>query len=270
MKEPSGEILQLSFYLPNQTSEVALRTLIEALLQSGAKFSGIARGCRVDTKEGKPFVPLARIYRNIEVEIRTLQELQFWLMSDNFYLLEVLMTNFNDLEKDECVVVTYEGISEQAAQYDTPAVTILSTGNIFSLARNSLSDSKKYNEKARKAGKKTYEQFKDIIEVLKPAYGSIAIEWSLESPADLRLDPRSLAFRNFYVSYSVGIDLINQLRQLFDAAYIEDLSSGIYISCTSEFNPKRLQINLATPPWDRISTEVGKLLAKATFVPMNK
>ncbi|MEM7130408.1 MAG: hypothetical protein AAF702_29050 [Chloroflexota bacterium] len=264
MKEPKGDLLQLSFYLPNQTPEIALNMLVKALLECGANFSGIARGCTLNMEESGYFIPKARIYREKQLHVSNFQELQSWLDSEEIRVLEVLMTNASDTTKDECVIVTYGSISDQAARHDTPTVSVLSMGDIFSLARLPISDSKKYAIKAKQAGKRTYIRLKSIIEIINPAYGSITIEWPLEVPADLKNDPRSLAFRDFYISESfMGANTVTLLRNLFKGAYIEEMSHGLYISCTREFNPEGIEVDKKVSPWNTLSTQVGKIIANA-------
>ncbi len=262
MKEPIGELLHLSFYLPEQSPNAALAALVEALLQNGADFSGIARGCKLDNQDKEYFMPEARIYRSEQLKVGNIQEFHSWLNSREVRVLEVLMKNASDTKRSECAVVTYGSISEMAAKRDVPSVSILSTGDLFSLARLPVSNSKKYANKAKKAGQKTYARLKTIVEAINPAYSSITIEWPLESPSDLKSDPRSLAFRDFYIKEAfVGTDQIGLIKSLFEGAYIEELGKGIYVSCTKEFNPKGVEVNKALSPWNTISTEVGKMIA---------
>lgn len=266
MKEPMGELLHLSFYLHDQTPSGALIAVVEAMIRDGADFAGIARGCKTSNKTQEYFVPKARIYRNEQVRIESMKELHSWLSSPDIQILEILMKNASDTNKDEYVVVTYENISESAAQQDVPPVSILSTGDLFSLARLPLSDSNKYMAQSKKAGKKVYTRLKAIVEAINPSYASITIEWPLESPSDLRTDPRSLAFRDFYIKESfIGTTQIDLFKNLYNGAYIEDMKNGIYVSCTREFNPRNIDVDRTAPPWNTISTRVGKIIANASI-----
>jgi hypothetical protein len=88
-------------------------------------------------------------------------------------------------------------------------------------------------------GRSVYNQFIRYVNIVESFYGAILIEYSLEEPDELQKDPRSLAFRDFYVATSwIGVSRIAQVRSIAGAsAYCEDLRTGLYVSMSPEVNP---------------------------------
>src|SRR5205823_4269453 len=103
-----------------------------------------------------------------------------------------------------------------------------------------------------------YRRFLDIIAMTNPAYAAITVEAPMKCPYDLRLNPESAGFLDFFISEKyIGHDAIERIRQIYQGAYIESVSNGLYISCVSDFNPSRLNLRLGTQ-----HIEVGKMVAK--------
>jgi len=117
--------------------------------------------------------------------------------------------------------------------------------------------------KMTKLGRRAYARFVSVAESIEPVYGAIVVEYSLETPAELRKDPRSLAFRDFFLSRVVaGKETVEQvLRLAGDEAYVERLSTGIYVSMSPEFNPE----GRGLPPVEaqERSAQIGSVLGKA-------
>ena len=69
---------------------------------------------------------------------------------------------------------------------------------------------------------------------------NLLVEYSLEEPRELRLDPRSLAFKNSFLSLR-RLDkkvLEEAIRLAGKNAYVERRAAGVYISMNSELNPE--------------------------------
>ncbi len=81
--------------------------------------------------------------------------------------------------------------------------------------------------------------FVRVAESIDCAYGAILVEYSLEGPEQLREDPRSYAFRNFYLSRQrLPADLVERVLALVPKeAYVRELQRGLYVSMSGEFNP---------------------------------
>jgi hypothetical protein len=95
-------------------------------------------------------------------------------------------------------------------------------------------------------------------------YGAILVEYTLESPDELRRDPRSLAFRDFYLSRRrLPLALVRSLLALVpDGAYVRELECGVYISMSSEFNPEggHVESELA----QNTSTQIARAIGQAS------
>lgn len=92
----------------------------------------------------------------------------------------------------------------------------------------------------RKLGRRVYERFVEVADRIQPTYGAILVEYSLEEPKALRRDPRSLAFRDFFVNRQrLGQETVEAvIRVAGNDAYIENREAGAYVSMSAEFNPK--------------------------------
>jgi hypothetical protein len=128
--------------------------------------------------------------------------------------------------------LTYNWISEKASQIDTHPIVLLTSGqNLNKLVSGSKSKS---DSMARNA----YKCFIALVNETLPTYAAITVEYGLECLTDLRDDPISLAFRDFYIDNNhLSKKNLNRLLKLYSGAYIETLENGVYIS-SSGFNPK--------------------------------
>ena len=73
----------------------------------------------------------------------------------------------------------------------------------------------------------------------RPSYGAITGEYTLETPMELRADPRSLAFSDFYVDAEfVGARNLKAIREIYDGAFVSDRLHGVYVSCSWDLNPE--------------------------------
>ncbi len=114
-----------------------------------------------------------------------------------------------------------------------------------------------------KVRRRVYERFLYFAELLEPAYGAIVVEYSLEEPAELLRDPRSLAFRNFYLSkHRIDPEPIATVIQLVGHdCYIERRRRGVYISTSRDFNPDRRSIDRIEA--QKKSGQIANILARA-------
>jgi hypothetical protein len=110
-------------------------------------------------------------------------------------------------------------------------------------------------------GATVFEKLVGYSNVLCPLYGAIVVEYSLESPDELRRDSRSLAFRDFYLAKR-ALDERSWLvldELLDDRVYRHEMSAGIYVSMSSYFNPEGKEL----PPIEaqELSVKIGEVLA---------
>lgn len=124
-------------------------------------------------------------------------------------------------------------------------------------------EGRKARGRLRRLGSIAYKRFVEVAELVPCIYGAILVEYSLEEPEALRKDPRSLAFRNFYVRHAhVSGETLKTIVQLAGSnAYVETLERGTYVSMSAEFNPDRRDIN-SIESQER-SVEIASVFANA-------
>ena len=170
-------------------------------------------------------------------------------------LLEVGLANAIGLAPNE--IVTYSFIRPESVGLDMHPLTILTEGSAFSYP----GPYRGVTAKSRRLGKKIYERFIALVTALQPAYAAITVEYSLECPTDLRYDPRSAAFRDFFVSMAyVGESDLRQIKKISKDAYMEAVGDGLYVSCFAPFNPlsKELRNEIA----DANSGDIAKVISR--------
>jgi hypothetical protein len=117
--------------------------------------------------------------------------------------------------------------------------------------------------RARTLGNIVCSRFVHFAGLLNPVYGAILVEYSLENPEELRRDPRSLAFQNFYLakralderSWSMLHEIVG------DSVYRGLLADGLYVSMTTYFNPEARGI--ASIEAQTLSVKIAELLARS-------
>jgi hypothetical protein len=113
-------------------------------------------------------------------------------------------------------------------------------------------------------GRQIHSAFVGIAESIDCLYGAILVEYTLEDPEELRRDPRSLAFQNFYLSRArLPLKLVPRLVALVPAgAYVRELDHGVYVSMSREFNPegRSVESELAQYTSTRIARAIGQAL----------
>jgi hypothetical protein len=112
-------------------------------------------------------------------------------------------------------------------------------------------------------GNIAYSRFIHFAGLLNPVYGAILVEYSLESPDELRQDPRSLAFQNFYLAKRALDDRSWSMLQeiVGDSVYRDVLPDGLYVSMTTYFNPEARGI--ASVEAQALSVKIAELLARS-------
>jgi hypothetical protein len=120
------------------------------------------------------------------------------------------------------------------------------------------------------AGRLATARFLKLVRTVGPSYGAIGVEMALECPTDLRLDPRTYAFQDFFVSERfVGQPALARIASWAAATYVEPVEDGLYVSCTPEFNP--LGKSTDGEQAASLSARVGALIAATgPIVPQNK
>lgn len=114
----------------------------------------------------------------------------------------------------------------------------------------------------QESGRRVYEAFIHVAESIDCLYGAILVEYSLESPEELRHDPRTLAFQNFYLSRSrLPATLMSRLLAFVPPeAYVREFDHGVYVSMSREFNP--LGRGIASELAQNTSTQIGHAIGQ--------
>ena len=254
LAELSGPYLEISFYLGKQS--YALVDLVKALLKLGTSFTGQAL---VHSGVGFRDKPFSYITDDLlrPTAIEGISDLEASLSDPDTRLVQVMMDNASGTDQNVREMVTYLSISPEAAKEDSHPVAIWTYGGVFSHAPNSIE-----TVQERLVGEQCYRQFIRLIHLLRPSYGTITIEEELRCPADLRRNPQTGVFSNFYVSAGyLGAARLSQTRNLFTTSYVERIEDGIYISCTKVLNPAGL--SLAPRSLYELSCEVAHIVGEA-------
>lgn len=251
---PKPPLLGLNLYFGSVPEKLAFRDVVYALLRLGAGLAGEGRVHLGPNFERRPFASIADdIQRG--VAIQGVSDLEHWLNAPNTRLVRVNLKDAVGAWSGATDIVTYLGVSREAAQVDRHPLCVWTDGWIFTGDFREM-----YPEEMCRIGRRVYGRFCRLVQELRPAYGAITIEYPLECLADLRLDPRSLAFRDFYVSRAfVGEHGFGEILRLSKQGYVELLSEGAYISYSREYNP----VGLTSEAGSSLSGDIARIVARA-------
>jgi hypothetical protein len=115
----------------------------------------------------------------------------------------------------------------------------------------------------RRLGKRAYKRFIEVAQLIPCLYGAILVESSLEEPGELQRDSNTASFCDCFISRDlVENSVADRARSIAgDTAYREELSTGVYISFTEEFNPRGMGLRRADA--DERSRQIARLIAAA-------
>ncbi len=156
------------------------------------------------------------------------------------------------------------GLSAKPEEFEVVrnVIVLRTEGEAFCGPRN---PPKRVRERARKLGQLAQRRFVALADALPSPYGAILVEYTLEEPQELVRDPRSLAFRNFFLdSEFFSAKAIAEISRIAGSdAYLEQCSRGLYISMSAEFNPDGKEVSPdALERSARISNVVGNELSR--------
>ena len=258
-KGPEPPYLELSFYLADVTDGAGLSALASEVMRGGARLEGTVRVHRGPRIGERVFASITdEPLQTMSVSDRTALGL---LMSDPLVrVIQVDMVGVVSGFPDRTSILTFQSVSVDAAKYDHHPVAVWTDGEVFSGPfRTSRA------EEAGKSGMLILRTFLSLVEQLRPSYAAITSEYPLECPFDLRKDPRSLAFCNFYVSASyLQPPARDRIRSLYAEAHVEEFADGLYVSCSREFNSSAIDLPGLTQ--QRLSREASRIIASAPRV----
>lgn len=260
-KQPNPPFLELNFYIADLHETDAFLKLITSLVALGAQFTGKGSAHIGPDVSNSTFASISDMARE-KITVSSMADVERYIADPDHRLIDVSMLDATNTVHDVAEIVTLQSISEEAAQVDQHPLAIWTDGDLTS---GPPSYRPKHNKRAMEVGGQIYRRFQALIESLQPAYAAITVEYGLECPADLKLNPKSLAFEDFFVSRSyLGASSINRIQDLFSDAYIETVGDGIYVSCFEMFNPegKSCDSKYATTQ----SFKVAEIIASSTQV----
>ncbi len=259
MKLPDPPFLELNFYFADLPETDAFSRLIKALVGMGAQFTGEGYAHRGMDMRDTPFAAITdEHFESISIAGST--DLEQCLADPNSRLLQVYMYDATGVVHANAEIVTYLSVSPEAALTDRHPLAIWTEGWLFS---GPLAFRKQYMKRAEEVGRQIYQRFRSLVEILHPTYAAITCEWSLECLTDLRRDPRSYAFRDFFISRTYfGTPKLTRIQSLLSGAYIEPVGDGLYISGTKEMNPELRSLERRYA--QEQSIEIAKLIASTS------
>lgn len=257
MKQPDPPFLELSFYFDAIADPDAISTIAQASINLGAKFLGHVTAIKGPAIRSEPFAgisddPFPKEYLIDPSEISNLLE------DPNVRVMQLSVVGAAGIDSVSPEIITYLSVSPKAAQSDHHPVSIWTGGEFFSGGL-----AKERQDQLLAMGMQVYDRFRSIVRLVLPSFASITGSIPLQCPSDLRTDPKTDAFRDFYIGEQyLGISKMLKVREIFHDAYIEDMQHGIYVSSSREFNPTN--ISMSYDEAFHRSIQVAKLIALGT------
>jgi hypothetical protein len=223
---PKAPFLELNFYFSHRNPR-DLSDVILARLEMGMRLSGIAYVQRDGGIAHQPFDSIHTYKGEWEpVHVSTPVELVALRQNPDVRLVKVYLVP-TPKTKGGPEIVTYPGGTSHPHSNDRAPIAIWSSGDVFSgIEKRGLEAT------ARREGRKAYKRFVELVQRLDPDYGSITVEWSLETPTQLAHTPVTRSFANCYLNHAIveGISIPPTM-------YVEELSNGVYVSSDPAFHP---------------------------------
>jgi hypothetical protein len=251
MNEPRGELVSLGFYFSGVCSADALRNVALHCLQQGGVISGEAL---ISSYEGARSTAFQSIYESpVESIFVDTQSISILLDRDDIKVVKVGIWSAIGLSANTPEIVTFDGISAEAAGCDNHPVAIVGE------ASPEGSDGEILQEEVM--GLRCFTRFRDFCEALTPDYGAILVENSLACRSDLTKERGRQCFLNFYVGHQYGPELLEEVEKMYHDSYLERLATGLFVSTYPAFNPSAQGI----PIQEALSrsAKVARLLAIA-------
>jgi len=254
LRKPLPPFLEIGFYHHELAETNAFARLVSASVELGAKYGGEGRAHLGKDINGKPFADTHEELLET-LTITNADEFSSYLNASDVRLVQVYMENVTTLSDNATEIITYLSISPDAMRLDHHPIAIWAGGELLS---------GKGSKRGTMIGHRVCRRFLQLVELLKPDYASITIEYGLECPVDLRHDPRSHAFTDFFISGDyMGIDNLSTVHDIFRGAYIQSLANGLYVSCTRNFNPQGIALEWTDAT--RRSGTLAKLIASISI-----
>ena len=227
MRTPDAPFLEFGFYFETLALPQAFRRVT----------SNIASLKEVKLHKATWFVPNADnedvgihlCGEWIEEPIDNVPELQCFLGPEKSFLSKLTISGLADIVPER-----FEFIVPHTAVKDGAVVSVWSDGYWLSMGPE------RDSPLLRAGGAKAIPLFRSLLELLRPSYAAITADWPLESPQQLRMDPRTLAFLDFYLSKRyLSPSVLRKFANEYAAFDQEELADGrLFLSSAFLSNKK--------------------------------
>ncbi|CAN5452500.1 hypothetical protein BH11ARM2_BH11ARM2_29620 [soil metagenome] len=103
-------------------------------------------------------------------------------------------------------------------------------------------------------------RFEDLCGWFRPLYGAITVDYEMETPAELRNDPRSVAFHQFYWNpEAMPAKIVEQILDRFSSQFVHRQDSGIFVYAGDLWPGNKNNLSHTEPG---LKQGIGDLLAK--------
>ena len=203
--------LELAFYVGRERVQDQALRAVDSLVRAGARFTG-----EIDVVEGD------LVSRLSSVELSSIE------LNSSARLRSIYLDGATGVTTKTELIEIRGGVLQLRTE-----------GELFS------GPNREHRAQLYRLGMGAYACFKRLALGIESYYGALCGEYSLEEPAELKRDPRSIAFRNFFVSrVALGEGTVEVVRRTVGAdVYVEELGDqGLYFSMSPEFNPDHQEV----------------------------
>lgn len=254
MRYPDAPFLELGFQFHNLSGREAIQRLAKVILEGETtkpvsaeilkSYSGVLLGSDRDRPR-------------IRQKLRSSAELLRLVSDPESLVTKIVVEGATQLVRDASEIITMIPIESDEPSDCGNSVAICLEGASLSFPVGDAS----IPTKILKMGAKVRTIFVDFVRMLKPSYASITVDYGLEAPCDLRKDPRTHAFRDFFLSSERYDALTQEIRRKFPNIYFDQLPTGQFITTSQLFSGVIMIPNPAACDPYSLSEYVGRRIA---------
>lgn len=245
--------LELGFYFSALSGDEAIVKVFRHLTKDGATCEGTVVFHAGPGIRGQPFSDITDQPCVSQKAIND-QEIETLFLNENVRLLRLTMRSARFLDWSRLQILAQLRISPSCVTCDTHPIALWLDGSVLSHPPGNLP------RKARRLGERSLESFRQLVSSLKPDYAAVTVDYGLECPCDIRVDPRTLAFQDFYLSEMfLGKRALAAVRRKAPFAHHEQTQDGQITCCSEWISPDGRFLPVSEA--DELSLFVGNLIA---------
>lgn len=227
MRNPDAPYLELGFYFRQKSGRDSLRLVAETLTNH---FGAVPRdACAVDQTGSS--LTRANEARERTAKLSSADDLDRLLRDPSIFVRKVSFDGGTRVVQDAREFLVALPIEGSDCKDESNVVAIWVEGAAFSRDPKS-----QISKKEKQVAARALTAFRKLVSLLRPTYASITVDYGLETPNDLRHDPRSLAFRDFYLGRAdFGEPFLEKLRTKFPTSVYDDHKLGQITLTTAAF-----------------------------------